>query len=339
MSESTRPFLTIPLEILPRILGFIDRERDSSTYGCCDRYYWHYRLHDVANARFQEAALLLAMLYSRQVPGNRFHGRAKLGEWALGCVGYWLGKRNRDGSCVEVYPNERSVCATSFSTFSVVQTLLELERSGGKMAERVRVFVRESQLDGELRRTAGWIRKNLSKDVGNQKAAALVALSSVSALLDDDTCSQQAQDVFAGIADTVQRYGYLPEYGGFDLGYASISNSCLAWFAESGCVAKTEVDRVARVTMGRMDDLIDSHGNYDCGDMSRRTQFLYPFGFASFGSPALEKILRGLGENVTIGPHWLDDRYCIAMAIDYLKTHLFLNPDDGSRGATEGGAA
>ena len=60
----------IVLSQTPRILGLGDRNESSKTFGCFDRYYWHYKLLDISNARFQESTLLLALLYCNNFNKN-----------------------------------------------------------------------------------------------------------------------------------------------------------------------------------------------------------------------------------------------------------------------------
>ena len=60
--------------------------------------------------------------------------------------------------------------------------------------------------------------------------------------------------------------------------------------------------------------------------MSRKTQFIYPYGFAVFEKfSVLQKLENGLERNLILNPTWMDDRYCIAFTLDYLKTVLELN--------------
>ena len=49
---------------IKRIIGFIDTDPASITFGCADRNFWHYKLNDCSNARYQEACLILAFAYS-----------------------------------------------------------------------------------------------------------------------------------------------------------------------------------------------------------------------------------------------------------------------------------
>ena len=53
-------------EQIPRLLGLLDRNPLSCTYGCFDRQYWHYRTSDFACTRSQEAVLTLALLYNNK---------------------------------------------------------------------------------------------------------------------------------------------------------------------------------------------------------------------------------------------------------------------------------
>ena len=107
--------LALAVETVPRVLGLCNRDETSATGGCCDRNYWHYRLLDVANARYQEAGHLFALAYDTSAPRNPFYRRQRIADWARLSWRFWLDQRNSDGSLAEVYPNERSFCATSFS--------------------------------------------------------------------------------------------------------------------------------------------------------------------------------------------------------------------------------
>jgi len=48
--------------LLPRLLGQVDRDPHSPRYGCCDRGFWLYRLHDFPSGVLQQASLTFAYL-------------------------------------------------------------------------------------------------------------------------------------------------------------------------------------------------------------------------------------------------------------------------------------
>ena len=162
---------------VPRALGLMDRDESSPTYGCADRYYWHYKLHDFPNARFQEASDLLALAYLFCHPSNPFHGRTKIRDWALAGVRYWERIRRGDGSFDEAYPHERSFCATAFTTFHSTQTSISL-------AEPLRT---------DIRPTGRWLVDHDAPDTANQRAASCAALANIAVLTSDAAFRAEAQ--------------------------------------------------------------------------------------------------------------------------------------------------
>ena len=67
-----------------------------------------------------------------------------------------------------------------------------------------------------------------------------------------------------------------------------------------------------------MSAFIEDNGYFSPEGMSRKTQFLYPLGFAAFAPAILQTIEKGLLENAILNPSWLDDRYCIPLTANYL---------------------
>jgi len=301
----------------PRVLGFIDRVKSSDTYGCCDRYYWHYKLHDVANARFQEACLLLALLYSNEFEENVYFKNPKILEWVFGIIEFGLKTRNRDGSAVEIYPFERSLCATSFSTYAITESLLQLREIDKKTVDD---FIATSNVEKKLKKTGLWISEQRNNDVANQRASSLLSLYNIYLLTNIGYFREAAERQYIMLKSDFQELGFFPEYGGFDLGYTTITTSYLACYGE-----KTNHDDIIEFLSGINEDLdnrIDSTGNYQSFGMSRNTQFLYTYGFRKTKSPVVEKIVAGLRENRILSPLWMDDRYCLPLCIDYLKTYI-----------------
>lgn len=287
---------------MPRILGLGDREEGSPTFGCFDRYYWHYRLHDLANARFQEAALALALAYV--LPQSPYAGRERIRAWVQAALDFWAARRHADGSLDEVYPYERSFCATAFSTLAMSEAAWLLAQAG-------------EPLDlPDLESTGRWLARHERPEVANQTAAAAAALVNLAGLTGSETLLMAADQKAAQLIQNQHPEGWFPEYGGPDTGYLSITLSCLAGF-----LARREHPRLreAALKAGRyLVSRLDQYGRHDAQANSRRTQFLYPYGLAVFAPPALERLGRGLAQGLVIEPAWLDDRYMVGLACDYL---------------------
>lgn len=300
-------FGDIALGQIPRILGFGDRDAGSRTYGCFDRSFWHYRIADFPCACFQEVCYLLALVYAGSRLGNPYAGRKELTKWALAAAHFWASHLNSDGSADEVYPHERSFCATAFGALAVSETL--------------RMF--DAHVPEALIRSGHWLARVGEPPVSNQVAAGAVALQSLFELTGREAFREAAERKTRWLIQHQSEAGFFPEYGGYDIGYLSVTLSLLGKFHR-----KTRSDVVwaaGQRALAFLEPLVRRDGTYDPQGTSRRTQYLYPFGFAYFRSDILGRIERGLKEGRILNPLWLDDRYVIPMTTDYWETHLLLS--------------
>lgn len=312
-----RRLLDLAVETVPRMLSLCDRDAASATAGCCDRNYWHYRILDMANARFQEAGLLFALAYLTRDPANPFAGKDKLAQWSRLVWQFWLKRRNRDGSVAEVYPNERSFCATSFTAAGLVETARLL---GGAAAWRDELALARTTMD--------WLDANANPEVGNQMAASWLAMAGHARLTGDSRVAEMAVRRRRLVLDSQWADGTLPEYGGLDAGYQTITLSTLA-----SILAITPEDGDLRDAIRRGIDAIRpriaADGAMDMAANSRSTQYIYPHALAVTRSDLLDRVLAGIDARTVLRPTWMDDRYCHALAADYLLAYReFAHADD-----------
>ena len=304
--EGVELYGALALGQVPRILGLQDRDARSRTFGCFDRYYWHYRFVDFPNARFQEAVALLAMLVRFPFHGNRYFDRPVVRRWVEGGIRFWATARNRDGSANEGYPFERGFCPTAMSFWAVTEALRLLG---------------DSPAPG-LRTTASWLIRHDNPEVSNQMAAAGAALYNYYLLSGDERSQAAARVKFARLLVTQDPSGFFPEYGGRDLGYHSLTLSLLARYY------KNSKDPAVLVALQRGIAAAEAHvrgnGSFEYDVSTRQAQFLYPYAFALMGSDVVRRHLSGLGRDEVLQPGWLDDRYVSPLATDYLMAYLEL---------------
>ena len=284
------------LILIERILGLTDRDPSSPTFGCSDRYFWNYKLHDVANARFQETALyfiLVAQLCDEAA-------RPALLETAKAVILFWANNRHRDGSVNEIYHYERSFCATSMSTQAVAGAWLKMDNPP----------------DIDLINTGDWLLNHNNKEVANQMAGACLALERIAKITGENRFFEGAHDKFKSIQRNQLANGCFGEYGGSDIGYATITMSLL--FEYHHLTGDSDVLNAIRKCNDFLEKNVNENGLFNWQTMSRRTQFLYPNGLSYIKSPVFKRLLTGLEKNCIINPLWMDDRYCIPLAIDYL---------------------
>ncbi len=298
-------FRQIALGQIPRILGFQDRNPKSRTYGCFDRFYWHYKLHDMSNAGFQEASLTLAIIYKNSFPENIYYKNNKTKDWLKAAVKFWLKLRNFGGSFNEVYPYERSYCATSFSTYANTEAIL----------------LAKLKLDTKrIAKIGKWLTNNNNPSLSNQMAASAIALQNIYLITKKDLFKEAAEQKIKEIIKMQDQSGYYPEYGGFDIGYQTITLSCLTHYYLK--TKDTELYKSLKKGTKFLDGKIKSNGTYDNSKTSRKTQYIFPFGLVVLKSPVIGKMITGLENNEVVNPTWMDDRYCIHLTTNYLQAYL-----------------
>ena len=296
----------IVLQMTPRILGLGDRNPDSPTYGCFDRYYWRYKIIDFPNARFQEAALLLALLNKYDFPGNVYFQNPKVENWAKAAMRFGRKRQRRNGSFDEAYPFENSFVATAFGSFA--------------FCEAAAVLVCDEFVK-PLTRAGKWLLKNENLLVANQMAGAVGALFNLYHYTKEEAFLAGAEEKLKKLETMRDPAGYFMEYGGYDIGYLSLGLTYLSRYA--GETGNPEAGQMVKKACSFIDSKIDEYGDYDSTITSRGTQYLYTYGFAQAREDGMiKKHINGLKNNRVLNPLWMDDRYCIHPTIDYLQTYL-----------------
>jgi len=306
LREAQLYYRTQGLAIAERGLGLGDRDPVSPTFGCFDRYYWHYKALDFPNARAQEIGHYLAILYANRFEGNRYAGEPMILKWAEAAVRFWSQIQNRDGSFNEWWPRERSFCATSFSTYAAAETVRILDLKPPALA---------------FHRTAEWLCKNNNPAVGNQVAASALALRAVADLSGDEFLARKAEERMRGLLELQDPEGFFPEYGGGDVGYQSLTVSLLA--AYKARVPGEAITAALRKAIAFLDKRLRDDGTFDYPTCSRRTQFFYPSGLVRMREVnLLTRHWNGCRAGAVLLPSWMDDRYCFQLGTDYLIAGL-----------------
>ncbi len=286
------------------MLGLIDRETGSPTFGCGDRYYWHYKLIDFPNVRFQEACLPLALLHENRLGDDRYYQNSNIKKWVAGLIDFWFRIQRKNGSFDEAYPHENSFCATSFSAWAVSESMLLMK----------------DICSLKVGKAGDWLLKNQNVKVANQMAAAALALRNIYELTGDSRYAEGADEKIGLLLSSQTSDGFFPEYGGYDIGYLSVTLSLLAQYGRRS-KDKRLTDSL-RQAANFLESFLDGNGDFDDSRTSRRTKFIYPSGLRILGSKAVPALQTGLERNIVLNPAWMDDRYVIPFVTDYLMTHL-----------------
>lgn len=315
-SELKSVFLEAVLPHIPRILSQLCVQPSMKTYGCFDREYWNYSSTDVACARKQEAVLTLALLYANQTPGNILYQNPEGLNYIDAALSFWAEVQLPDGSFNDLYPHEHSFVATAFSSYAASETLLLLPDA---------IQGREAVLRA-LRHAGDWVLRKRQKPVCNQVCGAIAFLYNMHRLTGDGRYLSDIQRKVAELAALQSEEGWLPEYGGFDVGYSSVAVDYLGkYFARSG-------DRAALAIARKLCDLLAQfvHPDFSFGGEygSRSTQYMLPHGFVVFGNEIesaaflAHAVAQSLLHSRNVVPCSVDDKYLLFNGYTFLQAHL-----------------
>ena len=166
------------LDNTPRLLGLLNRNVSSSSYGSFDREYWHYNTVDFSCARKQEAVLTLTLLYSIKHDKNRYYQSSEIFDYIRAALKFWTIIQNGNGSFNEWYPSENSFVVTSFSTYAVSESLLLIK-------DELLQDEYESVIEA-LVKAGDWLISRNETRVMNQQTGAAIALFNLYLLTDNE---------------------------------------------------------------------------------------------------------------------------------------------------------
>lgn len=292
-----------------RILGLQDRNPLSPTYGCFDRNYWHYHVTNIAGARWQEAGLILALLYQNNFPGNYYYHQTQIKNWALAAVKFWSQIQASDGSVSEWYPHEHSFVATAFSLYAVTEIWLILKPH-------------QPRLITNFKRAGDWLINHQELQVTNQQAGAALALYNLFLLTGQKKYRTACFNKITQLAQEQTSEGWIREYGGADIGYTSVLIDYLAKLYD-----KSGDQRVWNIVQPACQFLLDwVHPDFTYGGEygSRNTEYLLPHGFEILARrlPAARSLSQLIKTNLGLYPLNLDDRYLCYNGYTWLQASL-----------------
>lgn len=212
-TNSAPVFQSLLINETAKVLGMLDRDSYSQTFGSIDRVYWAWKFTDFPGARFQEGLCYLSYLYSTELEGNAvFHNEA-VKVWLQGGIRNWAAIQSRSGDFDEAYPGERSLAATAFTGFYISEAYLFLN---GHLDDDVSRLFKQS-----LDKAAAWLCVNDESHgiLSNHLAAAAATMLHAHRILGSDKYFQRYRYFLNKILDYQSDEGWYEEYGGADPGY------------------------------------------------------------------------------------------------------------------------
>jgi len=297
------PYKSICITFIQRMLTQLDRDIDSPSFGCFDRMYWHYKVMDFPNIIHQQAVLPLTKFYLYDFDGNVFFNNERVKTWCIGAINFWKSHIHSDGTGDEYWPNEHGYPPTVFPLYCVSEAYRQLK-------EKCIFF--DNNLERTLLKSAHFICIYKEKEALNQEVASLAALYSVSSVINDDKIKKAIELKKAFIKKMKTAEGWLPEYGGCDLGYSSVT---LDYLALCWSLSKDDffLSLIGELVLF-LSYFVHPDGSFGGEYGSRNTEYFMPNGLEVSGSkfPIAYKILDRIfksNNNLYYFYNGIDDRY------------------------------
>lgn len=309
------------LSQIPRLLGNLDRNPFSPTYGCFHRDYWLDKTSDFPDAVRQFATHALALVYKYDFPGNIYKGRPKIRDWAIAGIDYWIRIQHRDGSFDEFYPYERGwVGPSAFTTFAISEAYQLLK-------DEMPTDVKERAL-AAIRRAAYFIAAGESEEdhLANHHAMACLAVWKAYKLLGDAELKVGFARLWQGFLAYNRHEGWSREYDGVDPGYLSATVSFLAKIYQEN--PGPEILKVLEQSVEFCSYFVYPNGFYAGSIGSRNTLHFYPHGFEiladkiPMAAAVAERMLQGLADGALVPPDIISDRYVVYRVPEFLQAYL-----------------
>jgi len=310
------------LSQIPRLLGNLDRNEFSPTYGCFHRDYWLDKTSDFPDAVRQFGVHSLALVYKHDFPGNIYKGNARVHDWAIAGMLYWCRIQHADGSFDEFYPYERGwVGPSAFTAYTVIESFNLLQ---DEMPEEAKEIILKA-----IGKVAYFIAGGDKEEdhLANHHAMACLALWKSYRLLGGDhlrVAYQNAFEVFLTYHN--KKEGWSREYDGIDPGYLSATVSFLGKVYQDN--RDPEILQVLKQSVGTCSYFAYPNGFYAGSLGSRNTLHFYPHGFeiladeVPLAGAVAEKMLVGLSEDKLVAPEIMSDRYACYRVSEFLQSYL-----------------
>jgi len=296
---------------VPRLLGLLDRNPSTKTYGCFDREFWHYHTTDTPCARKQEAVLSLALLYKIKHKNNNYHNNPKILEWINASLDFWTSIQLKNGSFNEWYPNEHSFVATAFSSYAISETLLVLK---DKINSKDKII-------SSLKKAGDWLMKKSELRVQNQQAGAAISLLNLYLLTKEKKYLINSEKKVSQLIKNQDQEGWWFEYSGPDIGYLSLTIDYLSKYYKKhpNTKLKKSINKAMEFTSYFLHPDFTAGGCY----ASRNTEYIIPSGFEIMNSSPTSFFIRNaLKNNKIVSPSSLDDRYLSYIGYNWLQAFI-----------------
>ena len=314
---NSRYFSNIAYQSTQRALNLMDRNSYSKSFGCFDRYYWHFKMKDFPSASYQMGVEFLARLWEDSHEDNSFYKQKCLLEWVKASFEYTCSIQNKDGSFDEWYPNERGWAGpTSYIIHSLANAykITEEEWDEDLKIKFKKCFYNAFQF---------LVKQKEGAHLANHTALFLLSLYEIFQITGETEIENQFKLFLQDFKKLVCDEGWSKEYDGVDFGYNLATLSFLARLYS--LYPEPFLKKYAEKSLSFLSYFFYPDGSFG-GLGSRETVHLYPYALKFWGSENLslaQDIYYHLLQHNSfenLRPFDQDDHYLFYRLSEYLET-------------------
>lgn len=299
MNKLYSQFLKFSKKNFRRNLSWLDRDEDSPTFGSFDRNFWHYKITDFNSDILQQGIYTLVGLYKKEIPNN--YKKNKLKKLIVGSVSFIFKNFENQKFFNEYYPNENGYPPIAFLSSMLGDVFFDFPEL----------------LENEKFKT-NYIKMNiyLSKlselQASNQYSIGVNGLYKFLRFFPEYKKKTQIKFHKKKLLSLQDKEGWFNEYGGFDLGYLSITLESVVNIYE---ITNDQDFLIATNLIIKFYlELIDKDGNFPNTLNSRNTEYVLPYGFikAIKFNKKVNSLFYCIYKNFDKSSHFvnsIDDRY------------------------------
>lgn len=289
-------------EAILRLFEFQDLRKGSLTEGCFFYPYWRNKQVNYVNSRWQEAVLSLSWFYSK-------FNSEDVWEKIIKGIDFWGKLQHKNGSFPEYSRKDNSFPATSFSTLSVINSIILLNYSKEKWIEKIN-------------KSCEYLINNNELVLINQEAAAALALLKFGNYTKNIRYLRESEKKLKYVLNNQSLSGYYKEQNGFDLGYNTLTLELLGHY-----YLATNDERVLNSASKFIDLFLKL--NLNTIKNSRNTSWIVVGGFEIFsnftmnGGEALSKAINNFSvQHLECDKNLCTDLYRLCHSYDNCKLEV-----------------
>ena len=323
-------FSKIALQSTHRALNLMDRDCFSKTFGCFDRYYWHFKTKDFPSSSYQMGVEFLSRLWNLPLKDHSFYKNPQLLKWIKAGIEYTCSIQHKDGSFDEWYPNERGWAGpTSYVIHSLINAYKQTESALDEdLKKKARdCFFRASQL---------LLKQKEGAKLTNHFALFLLSLYEISQVIPESGIESDFEDYFNQLESLFSKEGWSIEYDSVDFGYNLATLSFLARLHR--IYPEPLLKKYAEKKFYFLSYFFYPDGAFG-GLGSRETGHLYPYAL-QYWAQSID-LARSIGDHLrekksyeNLAPSDQDDHYLFYRLSEYLEADEIKSEPETSGKAT-----